>query len=102
MYPSSPYTAPSHRTREDTCKYAVRFWFIHTNTHPHIHMHERTHIHTHTLIPVSPPAISVSDLWVEDETVYVCEAQNQFGRIQTHARVTVTGLGKRQTEIRVL
>uniref|UniRef100_A0A8C7JTX3 Hemicentin 1 n=1 Tax=Oncorhynchus kisutch TaxID=8019 RepID=A0A8C7JTX3_ONCKI len=31
-------------------------------------------------------------LWVEDETVYVCEAQNQFGRIQTHARVTVTGL----------
>uniref|UniRef100_A0AAZ3SJS1 Hemicentin 1 n=1 Tax=Oncorhynchus tshawytscha TaxID=74940 RepID=A0AAZ3SJS1_ONCTS len=31
-------------------------------------------------------------LWVEDETVYVCEAQNQFGRIQTHARITVTGL----------
>ncbi|XP_036834633.1 hemicentin-1 isoform X2 [Oncorhynchus mykiss] len=36
--------------------------------------------------------LQISNLWVEDETVYVCEAQNQFGRIQTHARVTVTGL----------
>ncbi|CAB1323871.1 unnamed protein product, partial [Coregonus sp. 'balchen'] len=43
--------------------------------------------------------LQINNLWVEDETVYVCEAQNQFGRIQTHARVTVTGLGKRQTGI---
>uniref|UniRef100_A0A3Q3ALP3 Hemicentin 1 n=1 Tax=Kryptolebias marmoratus TaxID=37003 RepID=A0A3Q3ALP3_KRYMA len=31
-------------------------------------------------------------LWVEDEAVYVCEAQNHFGRIQTQAKITVTGL----------
>ncbi len=33
------------------------------------------------------------DLWVEDETTYVCEAQNHFGKIQAKAKVTVTGLG---------
>uniref|UniRef100_A0A3Q2YR82 Hemicentin 1 n=1 Tax=Hippocampus comes TaxID=109280 RepID=A0A3Q2YR82_HIPCM len=31
-------------------------------------------------------------LWVEDETEYVCEASNHFGKIQTHASITVTGL----------
>lgn len=35
-----------------------------------------------------------SDLWVEDEAVYICEAQNHFGRIQTQASVIVTGLGE--------
>lgn len=39
----------------------------------------------------SPPA----DLWVSDEGTYICEAENQFGRIQSRpATVTVTGLGK--------
>lgn len=39
----------------------------------------------------SPPV----DLWVSDEGTYVCEAENQFGRIQSRpATVTVTGLGK--------
>lgn len=36
----------------------------------------------------------LSDLWVEDEAVYICEAHNHFGRIQAQARITVTGLGK--------
>ncbi|XP_066533975.1 hemicentin-1 [Hoplias malabaricus] len=34
----------------------------------------------------------ITNLWVEDGTTYVCEAQNQFGKIQAKARVTVTGL----------
>lgn len=43
----------------------------------------------------SPPA----DLWVSDEGTYVCEAENQFGRIQSRpAMVTVTGLGKSMAE----
>lgn len=37
------------------------------------------------------------DLWVEDEAVYICEAQNHFGKMQTQARITVTGLGKSST-----
>ncbi|XP_046908014.1 hemicentin-1 [Hypomesus transpacificus] len=36
--------------------------------------------------------LQITNLWVEDEGVYVCEARNQFGKIQTQARVTVTGL----------
>lgn len=36
-----------------------------------------------------------SDLWVGDEGVYICEAQNQFGKIQTQASIAVTGLGKK-------
>lgn len=37
---------------------------------------------------------SLSGLWVDDEAVYVCEAHNQFGKIEAQARVTVTGLGR--------
>lgn len=37
---------------------------------------------------------SFSDLWVEDEAVYICEAQNHFGKIEAKARITVTGLGR--------
>ncbi|XP_053542916.1 hemicentin-1 isoform X1 [Ictalurus punctatus] len=36
--------------------------------------------------------LQITNLWVEDGTTYVCEAQNQFGKIQTKVRVTVTGL----------
>jgi len=36
---------------------------------------------------------SLSDLWVDDEAVYVCEAHNHFGRIQAQASISVTGLG---------
>lgn len=36
----------------------------------------------------------LSDLWVEDEAVYICEAQNHFGKIEAKARITVTGLGR--------
>ncbi|XP_016146102.1 hemicentin-1-like [Sinocyclocheilus grahami] len=34
----------------------------------------------------------ITGLWIEDETTYVCEAQNHFGKIQAKAKVTVTGL----------
>uniref|UniRef100_A0A3Q3RXH6 Ig-like domain-containing protein n=1 Tax=Mastacembelus armatus TaxID=205130 RepID=A0A3Q3RXH6_9TELE len=40
--------------------------------------------HTHSAI--------TQNLWVEDEAVYICEAQNHFGKIQTKASITVTGL----------
>uniref|UniRef100_UPI0037E9B6AB hemicentin-1 n=1 Tax=Semicossyphus pulcher TaxID=241346 RepID=UPI0037E9B6AB len=36
--------------------------------------------------------LHITNLWVDDEASYVCEAHNQFGRIQAEARVTVTGL----------
>ncbi|XP_034531212.1 hemicentin-1 [Notolabrus celidotus] len=36
--------------------------------------------------------LHITNLWVDDEGVYVCEAQNQFGRIRQEARITVTGL----------
>ncbi|XP_030135337.4 hemicentin-1 [Taeniopygia guttata] len=38
-------------------------------------------------------ALAIQNLWVSDEGAYVCEAENQFGRIQSRpATVTVTGL----------
>ncbi|NXY61032.1 HMCN1 protein, partial [Callaeas wilsoni] len=38
-------------------------------------------------------ALAIQNLWVSDEGTYVCEAENQFGRIQSRpAMVTVTGL----------
>ncbi|KAM7388095.1 hypothetical protein PAMP_024296 [Pampus punctatissimus] len=37
-------------------------------------------------------SLDVGDLWVEDEGVYVCEAHNHFGKIQTQVSITVTGL----------
>src|SRR4029434_1496482 len=36
--------------------------------------------------------VCVLDLWVEDEGLYWCEAQNPFGKIQTQATISVTGL----------
>ncbi|NXX50442.1 HMCN1 protein, partial [Tricholaema leucomelas] len=38
-------------------------------------------------------ALSIHNLWVTDEGSYICEAENQFGRIQSQpVTVTVTGL----------
>ncbi|XP_019412229.1 PREDICTED: hemicentin-1 isoform X1 [Crocodylus porosus] len=38
-------------------------------------------------------ALSITNLWVSDEGTYICEAENQFGKIQSQpATVTVTGL----------
>ncbi|XP_028823701.1 hemicentin-1 isoform X1 [Denticeps clupeoides] len=34
----------------------------------------------------------ISNLWVDDEGLYVCGAQNQFGKIRTQSRIVVTGL----------
>lgn len=32
-------------------------------------------------------------VWLDDEGLYICEANNQFGTVQTEARISVTGLG---------
>ncbi|KAJ7986246.1 hypothetical protein DPEC_G00337960 [Dallia pectoralis] len=45
-----------------------------------------------TITQNSAGDLQISNLWVEDDTVYVCDARNQFGQIQGRARVTVTGL----------
>uniref|UniRef100_A0A8C8RV15 Hemicentin-1 n=1 Tax=Pelusios castaneus TaxID=367368 RepID=A0A8C8RV15_9SAUR len=38
-------------------------------------------------------ALSINNLWVSDEGTYLCEAENQFGKIQSQpAIITVTGL----------
>ncbi|NWX99119.1 HMCN1 protein, partial [Nothoprocta ornata] len=38
-------------------------------------------------------ALAINNLWVSDEGTYICEAENQFGKIQSRpATVTVTGL----------
>ncbi|XP_074526683.1 hemicentin-1 [Halichoeres trimaculatus] len=34
----------------------------------------------------------IQSVWLDDEGLYICEAQNQFGIIRTEARVSVTGL----------
>lgn len=34
------------------------------------------------------------DLWASDKGTYICEAENQFGKIQSQTTLTVTGLGK--------
>ncbi|KAK5869646.1 hypothetical protein PBY51_024348 [Eleginops maclovinus] len=47
---------------------------------------------THGTVTQSTGALHITNLWVEDEAVYICEAQNHFGRIQAQARITVTGL----------
>ncbi|XP_058494160.1 hemicentin-1 isoform X1 [Solea solea] len=47
---------------------------------------------THGTVTKSREGLHITNLWVEDETVYICEAQNHFGRIQTQASITVTGL----------
>ncbi|XP_041648005.1 hemicentin-1 [Cheilinus undulatus] len=47
---------------------------------------------THGTVTQSRGGLQITSLWVDDEAVYICEAQNQFGRIQAEARVTVTGL----------
>uniref|UniRef100_A0A3Q4HTJ7 Hemicentin 1 n=1 Tax=Neolamprologus brichardi TaxID=32507 RepID=A0A3Q4HTJ7_NEOBR len=47
---------------------------------------------THGTISQSKGHLQITNLWVGDEGVYICEAQNQFGKIQTQASVAVTGL----------
>ncbi|XP_038571299.1 hemicentin-1 isoform X3 [Micropterus salmoides] len=47
---------------------------------------------THGTITQSRGGLHFTNLWVEDEAVYVCEAHNHFGKIQAQARITVTGL----------
>ncbi|XP_047673954.1 hemicentin-1 isoform X2 [Tachysurus fulvidraco] len=36
--------------------------------------------------------LQITNLWLEDGTTYVCEAQNQFGKIQTKVSISITGL----------
>nr|XP_045732354.1 hemicentin-1 [Mirounga angustirostris] len=37
-------------------------------------------------------ALFISNLWANDKGTYICEAENQFGKIQSQATITVTGL----------
>ncbi|XP_029473326.1 LOW QUALITY PROTEIN: hemicentin-1 [Rhinatrema bivittatum] len=37
-------------------------------------------------------ALIINNLWVGDEGTYICEAENQFGKIQSQGTITVTGL----------
>ncbi|XP_069497466.1 hemicentin-1 isoform X2 [Ambystoma mexicanum] len=37
-------------------------------------------------------ALFIKNLWAGDEGTYICEAENQFGKIQSQGTVTVTGL----------
>ncbi|XP_069890339.1 hemicentin-1 [Dipodomys merriami] len=37
-------------------------------------------------------ALTILNLWASDKGTYICEAENQFGKIQSQATVTVTGL----------
>ncbi|XP_072686973.1 hemicentin-1 isoform X2 [Canis lupus baileyi] len=37
-------------------------------------------------------ALFISNLWANDKGTYICEAENQFGKIQSQTTVTVTGL----------
>ncbi|KAM7409728.1 hypothetical protein PAMA_001291 [Pampus argenteus] len=48
--------------------------------------------HGHGTITQSRGGLHITNLWVEDEGVYVCEAHNHFGKIQTQVSITVTGL----------
>ncbi|XP_061680955.1 hemicentin-1 isoform X2 [Syngnathoides biaculeatus] len=48
--------------------------------------------HGHSTFTQDKGGLHITNLWVEDETEYVCEAYNHFGKIQTQASITVTGL----------
>nr|XP_014344645.1 PREDICTED: hemicentin-1 [Latimeria chalumnae] len=41
---------------------------------------------------LSTGSLFIKNLWVDDEATYVCEAENQFGKIRSQATITVTGL----------
>ncbi|XP_022603168.1 hemicentin-1 [Seriola dumerili] len=47
---------------------------------------------THGTVTQSRGGLHITNLWVEDEAVYICDAQNHFGRIESQASITVTGL----------
>ncbi|XP_071342317.1 hemicentin-1 isoform X2 [Trachinotus anak] len=55
-----------------------------------LHLFNRSR--THGTITQRRGGLHITKLWVEDEAVYICEAQNHFGRIQSQASITVTGL----------
>lgn len=50
--------------------------------------------HIHNVYAYINKSPFLSDLWVEDEGVYICEAHNHFGTVQAQATISVTGLGK--------
>ncbi|XP_035291447.1 hemicentin-1 [Anguilla anguilla] len=41
---------------------------------------------------VESGALLIHSAWLDDEGVYICEAQNQYGSIRKEARVTISGL----------
>ncbi|XP_061153333.1 hemicentin-1 isoform X4 [Syngnathus typhle] len=46
----------------------------------------------HSIVTQDERGLHIANLWVEDEAQYVCEASNHFGKIQSQASITVTGL----------
>uniref|UniRef100_A0A3Q2CT39 Hemicentin-1 n=1 Tax=Cyprinodon variegatus TaxID=28743 RepID=A0A3Q2CT39_CYPVA len=48
----------------------------------------------HSTVSQKNGDLQINNLWIEDEAEYICEAKNRFGRIQTKANITVTGLVK--------
>ncbi|XP_077463990.1 hemicentin-1 [Stigmatopora argus] len=50
-----------------------------------------THLR-HSTITQDKEGLHISNLWVDDEIEYICQASNHFGKIQTQASITVTGL----------
>uniref|UniRef100_A0A8C6L964 Ig-like domain-containing protein n=1 Tax=Nothobranchius furzeri TaxID=105023 RepID=A0A8C6L964_NOTFU len=51
-------------------------------------------LRTHGSISQRRGDLHIINLWVMDEAVFICEAQNLFGKIQTQASIIVTGLVK--------
>nr|XP_061790885.1 hemicentin-1-like [Nerophis lumbriciformis] len=48
--------------------------------------------HIYSTISQDEGGLHIRNVWVDDETEYICEASNHFGKIQTQASITVTGL----------
>ncbi|KAM9391508.1 hemicentin-1 [Pholidichthys leucotaenia] len=51
----------------------------------------KTDTHSRTM-QLESGHLLIQNVWLDDEGLYICEAENQFGAIKTEARVSVTGL----------
>ncbi|XP_044528060.1 hemicentin-1 [Gracilinanus agilis] len=45
-----------------------------------------------TITQLRTGSLSIINLWASDKGTYICEAENQFGKIEAQATITVTGL----------
>ncbi|XP_028312888.1 hemicentin-1 [Gouania willdenowi] len=51
----------------------------------------KTESHSRT-VQLEDGHLLIQGVWLDDESLYICEAKNQFGTVQAEARVSVTGL----------